>query len=111
MDQVVSKYFGYDTDFLLETFGVCDPSLEQRTQMFLSWWDGWENNRLSFWHAAAAYPPAASSKFEVRKITQNLSSLGLTQWKDYIIQGYEIRFREGLYVAMAKIILADIYST
>lgn len=71
----------YDRDFLLQTFGTLEPTLEQRTQWTFHTWRDCRSHALRF----------NSMVSTASKVRQELRSLGFAEFADYLIMGNEIR--------------------
>ena len=81
----------YGSEFLQKTFGTLNPTVEQRTRwMFETWRD------CRVWSVTIATD--VSIPGVVRK---QLTELGMQEFTDYLIKGYELRFRSPEHKAIA----------
>lgn len=82
----------YGSEFLLETFGTLQPTVEQRTRWVFETWRDCRAWSVIF---------ATDASMPVTSVRKQLTELGMQEFADYLIKGYELRFRSPEHKAIA----------
>lgn len=86
----------YEDNFLMETFGTLSPTLSERANKFFDMWCEWDSTQMFL-----------RRDQHIANIKSLLKGVGLKEFQDYQIKGYELRFKQTESQALAKLILGD----
>lgn len=89
------KYL-YDEEFLIQTFGTLEPSIDQRTKKFFDIWCEWDSTQMFL-----------KRDQHMTNIKSLLKGVGLKEFQDYQIRGYELRFKDDATKAISLLVLGD----
>ena len=88
----------YGSEFLTETFGTLQPTVEQRTRWV-----------FETWRKSRPWSVSISSNVNITSVVRKqLTELGIAEFADYLIKGYELRFRSPEHKAIAVLAIPQL---
>lgn len=91
------KYYMHDADFMLETFGTTEPSMQEKANKFFEMWLEWHENRLNL-------PPDNTNK---KHILKALNNMGLIEYRDFQLKYNQLRFKSVDDLAFAQLCIKE----